>query len=70
MNDEQIDNNGQAIDVLSFKLRGITNSQINSRHAFLVYLIFKLKHSLRSLEETLEIEAICEIGNGIEETND
>ena len=62
--------NGRIIQGPSLKLRGITTSQINSRHAFLVYLTFKLKHSLRNLQETLRIPAICEINNEIEETND
>ena len=62
--------NGRIIQGPSLKLRGITTSQINSRHAFLVYLTFKLKHSLRNLQETLRIPAICEINDENEETND
>ena len=35
--------NGKTLYGPSLMLRGITNSQINSRHAFLIYLTFKLK---------------------------
>ena len=45
--------NGKKYEGASLKLRGITTSQINSRPAFLVYLTFKLKNSLRYLEENL-----------------
>ena len=62
--------NGRIIKGPSLKLRGITTSQINSRHAFLVYLTFKLKNSLRYLEENLKIPVICEIDDDVEEEND
>ena len=62
--------NGKIIQGLSFKFRGITTSQINSRHAFLVYLTFKLKNLLRNLQETKTISAICETMNEFEETKD
>ena len=43
-------------------LRGITSSQINSRHAFLIYLTFKINTDRRFLEEEeKKIPAICEI---------
>ena len=35
--------NGQTYNGPSLMLRGITTSQINSRHAFLIYLTFKVK---------------------------
>ena len=61
--------NGKIIRGPSLRLRGITCSQINSRHAFLVYLTFKIKHSLRNLEEQIEMPAICEIEEEVQETN-
>ena len=62
--------NGQIISGPTLNLRGITSSQINTRHAFLIYLTFKIKHGLRNLQETIKIPAICEIKEGVEETND
>ena len=61
--------NGRTIHGPTLRLRGITNSQINSHHAFLIYLIFKLKQpiALRNLEETVELGAICEIMDDVEE---
>ena len=59
----------------SLMIRGITSSQINNKHAFLIYLTFKVKSSLlRNLdanEENKEIKmpAICEVKNGVEETS-
>ena len=62
--------NGRTIHGPTLRLRGITNSQINTGHAFLIYLIFKLKQDtfFRNLEETVKLEAICEIIDGVEET--
>ena len=62
--------NGQTITGPSLNLRGITSSQINTRHAFLIYLTFKIKHGLRNLQEIIKIPAICEIKDGVEETED
>ena len=61
--------NGRTIHGPTLRLRGITNSQINSRHAFLIYLIFKLKQpiALRNLEDTGKLETICEIIEDVEE---
>ena len=65
--------NGRNIYGPSLRLRGITNSQINSRHSFLIYLTFKIKQQkryIRNLEEdTIKIPTICEIINGVEKTN-
>ena len=71
MTDEKIINNKIYFGP-SFKLRGITSSQINSGHAFLLFLNFILKHQIRNLqnEEKITIPAICEIINSVEETND
>ena len=62
--------NGKSIYGPTLFLRGITSSQINTRHAFLVYLTFKIKHGLRNLQETLKIPAICEIQEAVEEIED
>ena len=63
--------NGQTITGPSLRLRGITNSQINSRHAFLIYLTFKIKTNryIRSLDEK-KIPAICEVINNVDEISD
>ena len=62
--------NGRNIHGPKLYLRGITNSQINTGHAFLIYLTFKLRQTryLRNLEDPLRIETICEVINEIEET--
>ena len=38
--------NGKTIKGPKLNLRGITNSQINTGHAFIIYLIFKIKQPL------------------------
>ena len=61
--------NGQVYHGPSLTLRGITSSQINSRHAFLIYLTFKII-TLRSLEEQEKrIPALCEAVNSVEGTS-
>ena len=62
--------NGQILTGPSLKLRGITSSEINSKHSFIINLIFQLKHSLRSLQETKTITAICQIDNEVKKTED
>lgn len=56
----------------SLKLRGLTNYKINSYHAFLIYLDFKLKYSKinRNLQEDKKIPTICQIEHSIAEIND
>ena len=61
--------NGRTIRGPFFILRGITSSEINTKHAFLIYLTFKIKYNLRNLQETINIPAICESEDGFEETN-
>ena len=63
--------NNKYIHGPTLSMVGITSSQINTRHAFLIYLTFKIKASLRYLEEGKEItmEAICEIKEGVEQTS-
>ena len=65
--------NGQIISGPSLNLRGITSNQINTRHAFLVYLTFKIKYGLRNLQEMkeiLNITALCEIQDSVEKSED
>jgi hypothetical protein len=67
---QQKDINGQLIIGPSLILTGITNSQINTGHAFLIYLIFKLKNlrNNRNLEEEIKVPTICEIIDSVDET--
>ena len=52
------------------KLRGITSSQINLRHSFIIYLTFRPKTLFRNLEESeIKIPALCVIIEDVEETN-
>ena len=62
--------NGKNIYGPTLFLRGITSSQINTRHAFLVYLTFKIKYGLRNLQETIKMDAFCEIEEGVEQIED
>ena len=62
--------NGRTIYGPSLILRGITSSQINTRHAFLIYLTFKIKtRNYRNLNEEKRIPTICEVENDVEETD-
>ena len=65
--------NGKVITGPKLHLRGITNSKINSGHAFLIYLTFKIRQPLiiRNLEEeeTIVIPAMCVLSNDVEENN-
>ena len=56
----------------SLRMRGITSSQINTRHAFLIYLTFQVKFGLRNLDEedNIRMPAICEVLEAVEETSD
>ena len=52
-------------------MRGIASNKINTRHAFLIYITFKIKHRIRNLEdEEIKLPAICEVVEGLNETND
>ena len=62
--------NGRTIYGPSLILRGITSSQINTRHAFLIYLTFKIKtRNYRNLNEEKRIPTICEVENDVQETD-
>ena len=50
-----------------FSLRGITTDRINTRHAFLIYVTYKIKYGLRNLEEEIKIDTICQIKEEVEE---
>ena len=64
--------NDQTYNGPSLILRGITTSQINSRHAFLIYLTFKVKTlRRRNLEEQeIKLPAICQAVNTVEKSSD
>ena len=55
----------------SLMLRGLTNSQINTGHAFLIYMTFKIQYdrNLRTLEEEKKIPTICEVVDSVDETD-
>ena len=64
--------NNRNVNGPSLNMRGITSSQINSRHAFLIYLTFQIKHGLRSLQGEngdIRMPAICEIVDSVDETD-
>ena len=52
-------------------MRGLTNSQINTGHAFLVLLSFKLNNmgDRRNLEEQKSVKTYCEIVESLDETD-
>ena len=60
--------NGKVIKGPSFQLRGITSSKISSGHAFIVSLIFRLKTTVRNLDEK-RVTAICQNENELKENN-
>ena len=55
-------------------MRGLTNSQINSGHAFLVYLVFQIKYARRNrnrnLAEEKKIPTICQVVDSVDESED
>ena len=55
-----------------FSLRGLTNSQINNGHTFLVYLTFILQTNnlYRNLEEEIKVPTYCQIVESVDETDD
>ena len=64
--------NGREVYGPSFVLRGLTNSQINTGHAFLIYMIFKIEYTrnIRILEEEKKVPTICEVIDSVDETDD
>ena len=60
--------NGRIIKGPTFKIRGITCSQIYKGYIFLFYLTFKLKSQLRYLEENIKAPAICEVDEDVEKS--
>ena len=72
MNDEKVINN-KVIKGPSLRMKGFTSSQINTGHAFIVYLTFKIKETMRNLEEnekTITMPAICEVVDGVDASTD
>ena len=69
----ETDRNGLIYNGPSLILRGITSSQINTKHAFLIYLTFKIKVSnvrnLENEEDEIKIPAICEAMNSVNESS-
>ena len=64
--------NGRYIYGPELKLLGLTRDEIPNRHAFLVYIVFKIKYSdnFRILEEEIKIPTICENNNDVQEADD
>ena len=71
MNQEQ-KINGRDVYGPSLMLRGLTNSQINTGHAFLIYMVFKIQYTRnnRVLEEEKKYPTICQILDSVDETDD
>ena len=71
---EQREINGRTLYGPALMLRGLTNSQINTGHAFLIYSIFNIEYSRtnRHLEEESEkkIPFICQIVDSVDETDE
>ena len=55
MNQQRIIN-GRQVYGPALMMRGLTNSQINSGHAFLVYLVFQIKYARRNRNRNLAEE--------------
>ena len=64
--------NGREVYGPTLMMRGLTNSQINSGHAFLVYLVFQIKYTRRNrnLEEEKKVPTICQILDSVDESED
>ena len=64
--------NGRRVYGPSLMLRGMTTSQINTRHAFLIYMTFKVLYSTnyRNLEKETRIRTICEVVDSVDESED
>ncbi|MBO6243530.1 MAG: hypothetical protein J6O41_03055 [Clostridia bacterium] len=65
--------NGRQVYGPTLMMRGLTNCQINSGHAFLVYLVFQIKYTrrnIRNLEEEKKIPTICQVVDSVDESED
>ena len=66
--------NGREVYGPTLMMRGLTNTQINSGHAFLVYLVFQIKYTRRNLNRHLESEkkipSICIVMDSVDESED
>ena len=63
---------GKILEGPFLSLRGLTNSQINTGHTFLVYLTFILQtnDTYRNLEEGIKVPTYCQIVESVDETDD
>ena len=67
----KLDINGKIMRGPCFLMRGITCSQISSKHAFIISVQFLIKNRIRNLEEEpLEVPTICQIDETVEESKD
>ena len=64
--------NGRDIYGPSLMMRGLTNSQINTGHAFLIYMVFKIQYTRnnRVLEEDKKYPTICRILDSVDESDE
>lgn len=64
--------NGRDVYGEHLMMRGITQSQINTGHAFLIDLIYDIKYmrNFRFLDEVQKIPAICEIIDNVDESEE
>ena len=64
--------NGRTLYGPMMRMRGITNSQINTGLAFIVYMTFKVMvtRNNRVLEEDEKVPAICEVLDSVDESPD
>ena len=53
------------VNAPTLTMRGITSSQINPLHEFIIYLIFRLSGGARNMEENneIKIETTCRVKN-------
>ena len=66
--------NGRQVYGPAIMMRGYTNSQINSGHAFLVYLVFELRNTTMdgniNLAEEKIVPTICQVVDSVDESED
>jgi hypothetical protein len=63
---------GKTVYGPSLRLVGLTNSQINTGHAFLIHMIFQIKYNrnIRNLEEEKKIPTICILEDSVDESDE
>ena len=72
MNSNRTLRNGRSLYGPSMRMRGITSSQINTGHAFLVNMIFQVQvtRNNRRLVESKSIPTFCEVIDSVDESED